>query len=209
MIFKATVQQWQDLLGWTIMPRLKEIFVSIVICLAFCGKTFSQSSDLENTVWMFGKPNPEESCQLIVDCECCLSQVLFMENGECIWINPCYDGGELYTKGKYTVSGKSIRIQTSTWSLVKKTIWGPNVDVLGEPENQIKKVESEADELNYFLNECQGSDYLVDERDGMLSAGKKQLLPTAFQFYQLLKKEGVWEPLMGFSPKENSVPEEH
>lgn len=151
---------------------------------------------LENSVWMFGKPEPENGCELIKNCECCLSQILFLEDGICIVMNPCFEGGETYTKGRYRLNGTELSIETADWTLLKKTIWDPSIDPSADPIIDIKKRSVDRESTYYGLMDCNGNQILMDIRDSNSSTGIKQVFPTASQFFQLLKREGVWDLLM-------------
>jgi hypothetical protein len=167
-----------------------------ILVLIFPLGLFAQTENFENTVWMLGKPDPDQPCQIITNCECCLSQMLFMEDGICITINPCFEGGETYTKGKYKIQNNELTIESENWLLVKKTIWNPKVDLAGDPGIEIKRRTKQQSKKYFGIVSCQGSPFLRKLRGPNSMSGKKQKLPTAFQFFQLLKKEGLWEILM-------------
>jgi len=175
-------------------PELRKFF--FILFLFLPSGLFAQTENLENTVWMLGKPDLENPCQIITNCECCLSQILFMEDGICITINPCFEGGESYIKGKYKIQNLELTMESENWLLVKKTIWDPNVEMATETSIDIKRRSNQRRIQKFLIESCNGNPFIRDIRDGNITAGKKQILPTAFQFFQLLKKEGVWDQLI-------------
>ncbi len=87
-------------------------------------------------------------------------------------------------------------MESENWLLVKKTIWDPNVEMATETSIDIKRRSNQRRIQKFLIESCNGNPFIRDIRDGNITAGKKQILPTAFQFFQLLKKEGVWDQLM-------------
>ncbi len=121
-------------------------------------------------------------------------------------MNPCFEGGETYTRGKYNVAGGQLSVTFSNWMLLKKTIWNPEVDPTADPVISINRRKTEVVESTYMIQDCNGNPYLKDIRDWNKNSGTKQVYPTASQFYQLLKREGIWEQLMGTSSKNPGSP---
>lgn len=121
-------------------------------------------------------------------------------------MDPCFEGGETYTKGRYRVIDQQLNVEFQNSMLLKKTIWNPEIDPTAEPEITINRRKTEIREETFMLQNCGGNPYLKDIRDWQKNSGTKQIFPTASQFYQLLKREGIWDQLMGESSKKPGNP---
>lgn len=150
---------------------------------------------LSGKAYFFGPNFDKKNCTIIAECDCCSSNILFLNERDFIAICYCESEQE-FLKGRYQVIGENVVLNYNSLSIDKEYNYEKEVDSTGAdiPDYFIttKKSPARKEILKGFS--CKGQLYF-QTGDTAIDYGAIEKEKTIQDYITLLKEEGIWEML--------------
>ena len=132
----------------------------------------AHKTDLSETVFFIGPELDSTAVDIIADCDCCASNLAFVNDSSFIYIELCM-GGNSYIKGSYILFGDLLILQTNKEILSEEYEVGSMEEDL--PTNY-EIIQQDPVYLGYRVSELKGKQVITYTKDdyaeyGMLDSG--------------------------------------
>lgn len=151
---------------------------------------------LAGSNYFFAPQFDAEKCEGIAECDCCSSNVLFLDNTRFITICPCESDESVY-KGTYKVLNDKVVLNYDTLEVQSVYDWEADIDTTGTVKPSYDIVVSSRDAVTETLDikKCGGKLYFTTAIDAETFYGTIDKRYSLNQHIQILKKEGLWDKI--------------
>lgn len=145
--------------------------------------------------YFFGPAFDKKSCTVIAECDCCSSNILFLNERDFIAISYC-EAEQEFLKGHYQIIGESVVLNYNSLSVDKEYNYEKETDTVNEdlPDYFITTKKSPATKEVLKGFNCKGQLYF-QTGDTAIDYGAVDKEKTIQDYIALMKEEGIWEKL--------------
>lgn len=155
--------------------------------------TITQKLDLSNQSMEIGPSINSSNCEITRECDCCASDLLFIDNKRFVYIAYCLES-DSYLKGIYEANDTAITLHFDGKEIIKEHLLGDDEDSLEltKPNFTLKDTINEATTLTALKYQCgkisyykigkENSEYGVFTKEGSVNDAIKNM-----------KKEQIWQ----------------
>jgi len=189
-----------------------KLFIGFAFALVLCScnskteekppvsieKKVESTITLSGSSYFFAPLFDAEKCEGIAECDCCSSNILFLDDKHFIAMYPC-ESDESIFRGTYRVSKDKVILSYDTLQVDREYIWNKEVDAdttgTLKPQYTIDVTSRPATTQMLTIKHCADKLYVTTSEGEEISYGVVDTRYSLNQQIQMLKKEGLWEKI--------------
>lgn len=150
---------------------------------------------LSGQVYFFAPELDTTTCEATGACDCCSSNILFLDNTNFITICYC-EADEQIFRGTYQIDKDKVLLQYDTLEVDKEYNWEMETDTTGTVKTEyfIKIQKTEANKTILTTLTCKGQ-VCFKTGDKEISFGSLDKKTSIDEHIQRLKDQGIWDKL--------------
>lgn len=153
---------------------------------------------LKGANYFFAPEFDTEKCEGIADCDCCSSNILFLDDLHFVVVYPC-ESDESVSRGTYRILNGKVILSHDTLQVNQEYVWNEEIDAdttgTLKPEYNIiiKSKPATTEVLN--IKHCGDKLYFTTVVDKEIFYGTIDSRHSLEQQIKILKEEGLWDKI--------------
>ena len=150
---------------------------------------------LAGQVYFFAPELDSASCEAIDACDCCASNVLFLDDTNFVTISYCESDEQIF-RGTYKIDNYEVYLQYDSIEVDKEYNWEIQTDTTGTVKTEyfIKRQKIEANKITLTASSCK-EQFFFKTGDKEISYGSLDKKVNLDKLIQRLKDQGTWDRL--------------
>jgi hypothetical protein len=155
----------------------------------------STIKSLAGQVYFFAPELDTTTCEATGGCDCCSSDILFLDNTSFITISYCESDEQIF-RGTYQIDYYKVYLHYDTLEIDKEYNWEMETDTTGAVKTEyfIKTQKTESNEIILTALTCKGQIWFKTG-DKEISYGSLDKKTSLDKHIQRLKDQGIWDKL--------------